>query len=147
VDGDVGKASLKELQAEHGHLPKTVTVKTGKGRHLYFRCGDVRVRNSTGRLGNGIDVRGNRGYAVAAGSVHVSGARYRFVEGRALDELNVARAPRWLLDLVTAEGAANDEPVAVEIPPVPPAKLDRARAYAEPARRRELDRVAKAPMH
>jgi putative DNA primase/helicase len=35
VDGNAGKASLAELQAEHGRLPKTVTVKTGKGRHLF----------------------------------------------------------------------------------------------------------------
>ena len=33
VDGDVGKSSLEQLQAEHGRLPKTVTVRTGKGRH------------------------------------------------------------------------------------------------------------------
>ena len=38
VDGNIGKASLKALEAEHGRLPKTVTVKTGNGRHLYFRC-------------------------------------------------------------------------------------------------------------
>ena len=37
VDGDVGKASLKKLKARHGSLPKTVAVKTGRGRHLYFR--------------------------------------------------------------------------------------------------------------
>jgi putative DNA primase/helicase len=140
VDGNAGKASLAELQAEHGRL-------TGKGRHLYFRCGDAQVSNSAGRLGKGIDVRGNRGYAVAAGSVHVSGALYCFVDGRGLDEIEIAPAPKWLLDLVTAKGAATDEPVAVEIPLVPPAKLDRARAYAESARRRELDRLAKAPKH
>ena len=147
VDGNLGKTSLAELQAEHGRLPKTVTVKTGKGRHLYFRCGDVRVSNSAGRLGKAIDVRGDGGYVVAAGSVHASGAPYRFVDGRGLDEIEIAPAPKWLLDLVTAEGAATDEPVAVESPSVPPAKLDRARAYAELARRRELDRLAKAPKH
>jgi hypothetical protein len=55
------------------------------------------------------------------------------------------KAPKWLLDLVTAKGVAGDEPR--EIPAIPPAKLDRARAYAESARRRELDRLAKAPKH
>ena len=49
VDGNVGKASLKELQAEHGRLPKTVTVRTGKGRHRYFRCDGARVGNSVGQ--------------------------------------------------------------------------------------------------
>ena len=53
VDGKVGKANLEKLQAEHGRLPKTVTVRTGKGRHRYFLCGDVRIRNSVGSLGEG----------------------------------------------------------------------------------------------
>ena len=145
VDGDVGKASLKELQAEHGRLQKTVTVMTGKGRHRYFRCDGARVGNSAGRLGKGIDVRGDGGYVVAAGSVHNSGAPYRFVDGRGLDEIEIAFAPKWLLDLVTAKGA---EPTSGgRNSSVPPAKLERANAYAESARRRELDRVAKAPKH
>jgi hypothetical protein len=53
VDGAAGKASLKELEAEHGRLPRTVTVKTGNGRHLYFRSAGGRVGNSAGRLGQG----------------------------------------------------------------------------------------------
>ena len=96
-------ASLKELQAEHGRLPKTVTVQTGKGRHRYFRCDGARVGNSAGRLGKGIDIRGEGGYVVAAGSVHASGATYRFVDGRGLDEIAVAPAPKWLLDFVTVK--------------------------------------------
>ena len=49
VDGKVGKAYLEKLQAEHGRLPKTVTVKTGRGRHRYFLSGDARIRNSVGQ--------------------------------------------------------------------------------------------------
>ena len=45
VDGATGKASLKELEAEHGRLPRTVTVKTGNGRHLYFRSAGGRIGN------------------------------------------------------------------------------------------------------
>ena len=102
IDGKVGKASLEALQNKHGRLPKTVTVKTGKGRHLYFRCDGARVGNSAGRLGKGIDVRGDGGYVVAAGSVHVSGAVYRSVDGRGLEDIEVASAPKWLIDLVCA---------------------------------------------
>jgi putative DNA primase/helicase len=145
VDGKVGRANLKKLQEEHGRLPKTVTVKTGKGRHLYFRCADVRVSNSAGRIGKGIDVRGDGGYVVAAGSIPDSGVPYRFVDGRGLDEIEVAKAPKWLLDLVTAKGSPATS--REKFPAIPPAKLDRARAYAESARRRELERLAKAPNH
>ena len=94
VDGDAGKASLKELEAKHGSVPKTVTVKTGRGRHLYFRRDGTRVGNSVGKLGEGIDVRGDGGYIVAAGSVHVSGADYRFADRRGLDEIEGGLRPR-----------------------------------------------------
>jgi putative DNA primase/helicase len=144
VDGDVGKESLKELQAEHGCLPKTVTVKTGKGRHRYFLCGDDWVKNSVGKLGKGIDVRGDSGYVVAPGSIHVSGTHYRFVDGRGLDEIKIARAPRWLLGLVTAEAVASEE---VEPLPNPPQKMDHGTAYANTALQRELERLGKAPIH
>ena len=144
VDGAVGKASLKVLQAEHEQLPKTVTVETGKGRHLYFRCDGARVGNSVGKLGEGIDVRGDGGYVVGAGSIHVSGSTYTFVDERGPDEIEVAQAPQWLLDLVTAEAQASE---AVEVPTIPPEKLDRAKAYVDAALRRELDRLGKAPQH
>jgi hypothetical protein len=145
VDGDGGVASLEALQAEHGRLPKTVTVKTGNGRHYYFRCdGDVHIGNSVHRLGEGIDVRGDGGYVVGAGSVHVSGFTYRFVKGRGPDDIEVAQAPKWLLSLVTAKAVASRE---VELVAIPPEKLDRAKTYADAALHRELERLGKAPMH
>ena len=65
--------------------------------------------NSVGKLGNGIDIRGDGGYIVAAGSVHVSGADYRFADGRGLEEIKVASAPDWLLDLVRKDLSAGIE--------------------------------------
>jgi putative DNA primase/helicase len=147
VDGEVGKANLEQLQAEHGRLPRTVTVRTGKGRHRYFRCNGARVGNSASRLGKGIDIRGDGGYVVAAGSIHVSGTRYRFVEGRGLEEFEIASAPDWLLALVCKDSSDRTKAEKVDINLIPEAKLDRARSYADVARRRELERVAKAPMH
>ena len=147
IDGDVGKASLERLQAEQGRLPKTVTVRTGKGRHYYFRCNGARVGNYVGKLGEGIDVRGDGGYVVAAGSIHVSGAEYRFVDQRGLDDIEVASAPEWLLGLVRKDSSNRTETEEANNDPIPEGKLDRAHSYADAARRRELERVAKAPMH
>ena len=144
VDGAIGKASLKVLQAEHEQLPRTVTVKTGEGRHLYFRCDGARIGNSVGKLGEGIDVRGDGGYVVAAGSIHVSGSTYTFVDERGPDEIQVAQAPKWLLNLVTAKDVASE---ATELPTIPSEKLNRAKAYADAALRLELDRLGKAPQH
>jgi putative DNA primase/helicase len=147
VDGEVGKASLEQLQAEFGRLPKTVTVRTGNGRHSYFRCDGASVGNSVGKLGQGIDVRGDGGYVVAAGSAHISGNRYRFVDGRALHEAEIALAPAWLLKRVRRDSVHEIEAKKIEIDPIPETKLDRARAYADSAFHRELERVEKSPMH
>jgi hypothetical protein len=48
--------------------PDTTTVSTpSAGWHLYYACANV--RNSVGRLGPGVDVRGERGYVAAPPSV------------------------------------------------------------------------------
>ena len=145
VDGKVGKASLKALQDEYGRLPKTITVETGNGRHLYFRCDGARVRNSAGRLGKGIDVRGDGGYVVAAGSVHSSGAKYRYRDGGGLGEIEVASAPKWLIDLVLATKTTDRVKTEPTTHQIPAADVDRVRAYMDAARRRELDRLEKRP--
>ena len=147
VDGNVGNASLEALQDKHGRIPKTVTVKTGKGRHHYLRGDGARVGNSAGRLGKGIDVRGDGGYVVAAGSVHASGAIYRYVDGRGLEDIEVASAPKWLIDLISAPKSTDSVAAEPTVHQIPAADVDRAHAYADAARRREFDRLGKAPIH
>jgi putative DNA primase/helicase len=147
IDRKIGRKSLDALQAEHGVLPRTVTVKTGKGRHLYFRCEGVRVGNSAGHLGKGLDVRGVGGYVVGAGSVHRSGKIYQYIEGRALGEIKLAHAPQWLLDKICSSKISRSTNDAPTVSPIPAAKLARAHGYADAARSRELDRLRKAPKH
>jgi putative DNA primase/helicase len=147
IDGPRGKASLRALEARHGALPKTVTVKTGRGRHYYFRCGAVGVRNRAGHPGPGIDIRGDGGYVIGPTSTHVSGVTYRFIEERGPGEIEVAPAPKWLLEAVASNRESKPENEPAKLIPVPAAKLNRARAYAEAARTQELGRVRKAPNH
>jgi putative DNA primase/helicase len=78
IDGSEGEASLRSLCAKNGLLLPTVTVLTAKGRHLYFDTNGLLIGNSVGKLGPGIDVRGDGGYVVGAGSVHPSGHVYRY---------------------------------------------------------------------
>ena len=47
VDGAEGEASLAAL----GELPPTPTVRTGKGRHLYFKHPGFPVRNCPDKAG------------------------------------------------------------------------------------------------
>lgn len=148
VDGDAGRESLSNLQAKHGALPKTVTVRTSNGRHYYFRSGGVTVRNSVGRIGKGIDIRGDGGYVVGPGSVHASSAIYHFVQGHALGEVDIAKAPKWLLRAVAVKVPHDKSDVDIGCTqPLPLAKVERAAVYADAALRRELDRLGKAPKH
>ncbi len=91
-----GNKSLRELEHEHGALPRTVqSVTGGGGRHYYFAHPGGEVRNRAGIL-PGIDLRGDGGCIVAPPSVHPSGRRYRWAQGRAPGETSLARLPDWL---------------------------------------------------
>ena len=122
-------------------LPVTTTVLTARGRHLYFWI-EVSVRCSVGKLGEGFDVRGEGGYAVGPWSTHPSGVPYRYQDGKGPSQL--APAPQWLLNLLVG-GSSPPEAPRGEI--IPEKERGRAHSYADAARRRELDRLAKAPKH
>lgn len=72
LDGPAGIAEAEKLG-----LSSTVAVKTGKGKHLYYRHPGGIVQNNV-RIAPGIDVRGDGGYVVAPTSVHASGAHYEW---------------------------------------------------------------------
>lgn len=74
-----GDASLKELEASFGQLPKSFRVRTGGGGlHIYLRHPGFEIPNSTG-LVPGVDIRGNGGLVVAPPSRHVSGGLYEWI--------------------------------------------------------------------
>jgi Bifunctional DNA primase/polymerase, N-terminal/Primase C terminal 1 (PriCT-1) len=80
------------LEAVHGPLPKTRTHGTGSGgmHYLYRYPEGVEIRNSAGKLGEGLDVRGEGGYIIAPPS-----RTKRPYE--VLDDLPLAEPPAWLL--------------------------------------------------
>ena len=59
-----GIATLAQLIAQHGEIPKTLmTITPRGGRHLIFSWDNkAKIRNSAGKIGPGIDVRGEGGY-------------------------------------------------------------------------------------
>ncbi|BCL86236.1 bifunctional DNA primase/polymerase [Ralstonia pseudosolanacearum] len=97
-----GDDSFERLCEEHGELPPTPTGCTGgDGTHYYFRLPDeTRIANSAGKLGSGLDVRGDGGYVVAPPSTHASSKRYRWAPGRAPNEVPLAHPPEWLVKLI-----------------------------------------------
>ncbi len=82
VDVDMGDqkgglASLHDLEANHGPIPKDMAVRTGGGGwHFYLEAPPISIKNSAGKLAKNIDVRGEGGYVVAPPSRHISGNQY-----------------------------------------------------------------------
>jgi hypothetical protein len=68
VDVDLrhgGDRALAELEAEHGDLPWRAVVETPSGGwHVYLAHPGGRIPNSAGRIGVGVDVRGDGGLAL-----------------------------------------------------------------------------------
>ena len=102
VDGEPGEDSLRKFEAQELLLPPTLSVSTGRGRHLYFKLPhEITVRNSNGtRLAVGLDVRGEGGLAVIPTSEHKNGTRYSYTDPRQ----PIVVPPDWLLQRV----AVND---------------------------------------
>lgn len=96
VDLDAG-ADIANL-----HLPPTITVLTGKGRHLYYYYDGI-LPNSAGKLGAHIDTRGTGGQVVFVGSVHPeTGHVYRWAPQYSPDEIEMAPLPQWIVDKLSA---------------------------------------------
>lgn len=90
-----GEQSLLELQVKYGKLPDTLSAKSGGGRHLYYTYSGDDIRNSAGKLGPGLDIRGNGGYIVAPPSVHPNGTVYTWITKPS--QVAPASAPDWLV--------------------------------------------------
>lgn len=101
VDGTPGHQRLEELERQGCQLPQTLRTRTGRpaGQHYFFQWpsnGTV-LKNSAGKLGTGLDVRGDGGYIVIPPSIHPSGSAYAFID----EDIPIAPGPRWLLDMLT----------------------------------------------
>jgi hypothetical protein len=102
-----GDRSLGELEHKHGALPPTRRVRTGGGVHIYFKPPpNITIKNSTGKLGPGLDIRGAGGYVLAPPSRHVSGNYYEWDRG----STGCAEMPAWIV-------AALEEPAGKQAMP------------------------------
>ena len=95
-----GFESLKTLEQKYSKLPRTVSVNTGSGgKHLYFKLNGELIGCRTNVTPN-IDVRGEGGYIITPPSRHESGNYYEWEQGYGVDEIEIAEAPQWLVDLI-----------------------------------------------
>ncbi len=95
------------MPGEHGIHDLAERRGFGKIQVLYRRFRRPRIRNSVGRIGTGLDVRGEGGSIVLPPSILADGRCYRWVNNGAG---TFAGAPAWLVRLV--------------LPPPPPPRSD-----------------------
>ncbi len=90
-------AGLDALESERGALPATATTATGSGgmHYLYRYPAGVEIRNSAGKLGTGLDIRGEGGYIIAPPSRTTR--PYEWLDRRLL-----AVPPEWLIEMLRA---------------------------------------------
>lgn len=141
-----GSESLLSLEEKYGLPPETVEVETGGGGlHLYFRYPPGADITSKNGWMPGIDIKANGGYVIGVGSLHRSGKRYQFAEGRSPAEIEIAELPAWLLELLPRKDKSQVQPTngkyaadgnsshAFTFTSGSASLLDRARAYADKA--------------
>ena len=117
VDGPEGVELLRRLAPEG--LPRTVAAQTGKldGFHLYYRAPDG-ARVAFVELGpEGVTAKRNQ-YLVAPPALHPSGSVYRFAEGRAPWELELAALPLVLLERLERAAHGERQRQAVTVGPI-----------------------------
>src|ERR1700746_3445433 len=96
-------ASIKALEAEHGSLPDTLmTISPSGSVHRYYKHpgAGIKIKNSVGQIGPGVDIRGDGGMVIAPPSIKPGVGEYRW-----LNDLPIADAPAWLIEAASKKAA------------------------------------------
>src|ERR1035437_9360665 len=107
-----GPAALAALEAANGPLPPTrQAISPTGGPHYYFRYPKSgNIINSTNLLGPGLDVRGDGGMVLAPPSIKPAKDDKPAGEYKWANDIMMAQAPQWLLDLVLDKNTEEREP-------------------------------------
>jgi len=131
VDLPDGPGTLARLEDKNSPLPETLQQKTGGGGDQYFfKWNGAEIRNSAGKLGPGLDVRGMGGYVIAPPSGHPSGGSYEWIS-----KTEPAPAPSWLVDMIISKPAKATAPLNIS---------DKTSPYGAKALQDEAAKVALA---
>jgi putative DNA primase/helicase len=135
-----GDDRLAGYERRHGALPETRIHHTGGGGiHYFWTHPGFDIRNSASAvLGQGLDVKGERGFVVAPPSASDKG-RYELNPAQDTDP---ADAPSWLTDLL--HGYDKDQLGASIAGKMPEVAGSAGRRYAEAALRAETERLRNA---
>jgi hypothetical protein len=98
-EGVDGAAELAKLEAEHGALPPTREAISPSGSvHRYYRHPGPGIKVVSRKIVDGVDCKGDGGMVIAPPSVKPGKGVYSW-----RNNLAIAEAPAWLLDLVVAK--------------------------------------------
>lgn len=96
-----GEDTIMKLFDEHGIFPETPISRTGGGGwHYLFSHPGIEISNTAGKLGAGLDIRGDGGQICAPPSLHASGKLYKWDEHFKPSKYLLAPMPKWLLELL-----------------------------------------------
>jgi hypothetical protein len=123
-----GDESLVALDRLHGEWPHTWRSLTGGGgEHIIYAAPEgVEIASFAAEhmndppLGRGIDVRARGGYVVVPPSRHISGRPYCWSVDHHPADTQLAPAPNWLVEKLTAS-----RPAGTPHEPVPAAEIER----------------------
>jgi hypothetical protein len=135
VDGPIGIATLRDLKTRNGALPLTPRSITGHGYHLLFRA-TGEIQSSAGRVGDGLDVRGDGGYVLVPPSVHPDGPVYRWG-----NDVPLATAPAWLIQLTRPRPTISERALATMRVP----HCESSGRYGQAALEYEISALANTP--
>lgn len=111
-DGRSGSATLGDLERKHRPVPDTLCASTGTGKHRYFLYPGGEVKTSNDKIGAGLDVRADGGYAILPPSAHRNGHTYCWTN----PGTEIAQLPEWLEELMNARPSISAASNAAIIP-------------------------------
>jgi putative DNA primase/helicase len=138
-NGRDGPASWEHLKHQCGDVDDSaapISQTPSGGLHVLFAANGDKIGNSAGKLGDGIDVRGDGGYIVLPPSVLEDGSRYAWQDGRKPTDCTPPPLPGALAELLTGGNGARSRPS--------PSAPIHAEAYARAALQGELGKLAAA---
>ncbi|MCM0648431.1 bifunctional DNA primase/polymerase [Clostridium swellfunianum] len=113
IDGEEALSVLEEISK--GDLPKTWSFKTpGEGKRLLYKTpvGTITKKFKITLGGNHKELAflGTGQQTIMPPSFHKNGGQYEWIEGLSPDEIDIAAAPDWLLEIMSGKS----KPVAKE---------------------------------
>jgi ParB-like chromosome segregation protein Spo0J len=100
--GEAGRVTMRSF-GDGNKTPHTVTFQTDDQERTYlFRVNGIHLRDRLDDVGDGIAVIGGGDFVLAPSRIDASEPNCRFVEGRAVGEIEIAEPPKGLLELIAA---------------------------------------------